>query len=150
MPALAVMAVVGAVAGAAGSIYGGISANKSAQQEAALQREQGDIALKEAGINATNEARNQTRTVQTQRIAYLANGVSLEGSPATVLADSKAYGQQQVDSILSRGVAQQKLATASAGITENKGRAALIGGYLSAAGSLGSAAISAKSSGMFD
>lgn len=150
MPALAALAVIGTVVGAAGSIYGGIQADKSAKQEASLQREQGDIALQEAQVNASNEAYNQTQAVQRQRLAFLSNGVSLEGSPSMVLEQSKQYGQQQVDSILRQGAARKTLADRSATITENKGRSALVGGYMSAAGTIGAGAASAYNSGMFD
>ena len=129
--------------GAVASIYGGISSMTSANQEAQLQREQGGIALKEAEINAENEAYNQTVSTQKQRLAFLASGVSLEGSPTEVLASSKAYGQQQVDAILAQGSARFNLAQEEATITQNKGRAALIAGLAGAAGK-------AYQSGLFD
>ena len=132
-----------ALVGAAGSLYAGISANSSARQEAALERQQGDIAMSEAQVNAKNEAFNQTQAVQNQRVAFLANGVTLEGSPAMVLEQSKEYGQSQVDAILRQGAAKKALSDAEATITQNKGRAALIGGILQA-GSKG------YQSGLFD
>ena len=150
MPALAALAVIGTVVSAAGSIYGGMQANKASKEEAGLQREQGDIAAQEAQVNASNEAFNQTQAVQRQRLAFLSNGVTLEGSPAVVLEASKNYGQSQVDAILRQGAARKTLADRSATITENKGRAALVGGYMSAAGTVATGAASAYSSGMFD
>lgn len=112
----------------AGPILGGISAQKAANDNAKLQEQQGGIALAEANANAENEAFNQTQKVGNQRIAFLANGVSLEGSPSAVLKSSKAYGQSQVNSILRQGTAQYNLAQANAQITKNQGRAALIAG----------------------
>jgi hypothetical protein len=128
---------------AVGSIYGGVSAEQAANQEASLQQQQGNIALQESQVNANNEAFNQTQAVQNQRLAFLANGVSLEGSPSLVLAQSKAYGQTQVNSILNQGAAQYNLAQEEAQITKNQGRAALISGILGA----GSAAVKGYSSG---
>ena len=139
MPALAVLTLVSA----AGSIYSGFAANSAANSEASLQRQQGEIAASEAQVNAKNEAFNQTQAVQNQRLAFLANGVTLEGSPALVLEESKKYGQGQVDAILRQGAAKKALADAEATITKNKGRAALIGGILQA-GSKG------YQSGLFD
>ena len=150
MPALGVLAVIGTAVSAAGSIYGGMAANSAAKREAAQEREQGALALQESRINASNEAFNQTQAVQRQRLAFLSNGVTLEGSPAMVLEQSRAYGQQQVDSILRQGTARYDLAGKSAANTENKGRAALIGGYMSAAGTVGSAAGSAYNAGLLD
>ena len=136
--------------GAAGSIYGGVSGLLASSREATLQREQGDIAVQEARVNAANEAWNLTQIVQKQRVAYLANGVSLEGSPALVLATSKTYAQEQVDSILRQGTARAKLMYGEAQNTENKGRAALIGGITQAFGGLSKAGAAAYQSGMFD
>lgn len=114
-------------AGAIAQVAGGVGAARAASQEAGLQQQQGDIALKESEVNATNASFNLTQQVQQQRLGFLANGVSLEGSPTQVLAASKNYAQTQVQSILDQGAAQFNLAQKSAAITQNKGRAALIG-----------------------
>ena len=146
MPVLGVMTAVQA----AGSIYSGFAANSAAEQEATLQRQQGDIAMSEAKINATNETYNQTQIVQKQKLAFLANGVSLEGSPSMVLEQSKEYGQSQVDAILRQGASRYALAQGEAAITENKGRAALIGGFTNAIGGLSGAMGKGYQAGMFD
>ena len=139
MPVLTVLTLVSA----AGSIYSGFAGKSAYDAEGNLQRQQADIAASEAQINAKNEAFNQTQAVQNQRLAFLANGVTLEGSPALVLEESKKYGQSQVDAILRQGAAKKALSDAEATITQNKGRAALIGGILQA-GSKG------YQSGLFD
>ena len=136
--------------GAVGSIYSGISGMQASNQEASLQRQQGDEAVREAQINAANEAHNQTQAVQRQRLAFLANGVSLEGSPSMVLASSKAYGQSQVDEILRQGSAKAALSYGEAQITQNKGRTALIAGLLQGAGGLSKAGGQAYEAGFFD
>lgn len=114
---------------AALSIGSGFAAQSAANQNAKLQEEQGGIALAEAKTNATNEAYNQNQMIGKQRLAFLANGVSLEGSPALVQKASQAYGQQQVQSILDQGAARYNLAQKQAVITKNQGRAALIAGF---------------------
>lgn len=135
---------------AVSSIAGGMSAQSAANQQAKLQEEQGAIALKEANANATNEAFNQNQAIGKQRLAFLANGVSLEGSPSMVLQESKKYGQQQVQSILDAGAANYNLAQKSAAITKNQGRAAMIAGFGQAAGTVASGASSLYSAGAFD
>ena len=139
MPVLAVLTLVSA----ASSIYSGFAGKSAYDAEGNLERQQADIAASEAQVNAKNEAFNQTQAVQNQRLAFLANGVTLEGSPALVLEESKKYGQGQVDAILRQGAAKKALAYSEATITQNKGRAALIG-------SIASAASSGYKSGMFD
>lgn len=110
------------------SVYGGIQSNKAAKEEAAMQAQQGELAYQEAQVSATNEAFNQTQSVQRQKLAFLSSGVSLEGSPLMVLDQSRQYGQSQVDAILRQGSAQKSLADQEAKITKNKGRAALVSG----------------------
>lgn len=147
------LALIGAVAtgfSAGSSIFGGINANKAAKQEADLQAEQGRIAMQEAQTNATNEAYNQTQFVQKQRLAFLANGVTLEGSPSEVLKSSKNYGQQQVNAILSEGAAKYNLAQREAAITKNKGRAALLSGIAGGVSDVNKGVQSGYFSGMFD
>lgn len=147
---LATIAVIGTAVSAGSSVMGGIEANKAAKAEANLQREQGDIAAREAQFNAENEAFSQTQSVQRQRLAFLSNGVSLEGSPLDVLAQSKKYGQSQVDAILRQGSAQKSLAYQSANITRNKGRAALTSGIMQGVGTGLQGAAMAGKAGMFD
>jgi hypothetical protein len=126
MPSLPTALLAVQTAGAVSSIAGGIGGISAANQEAQLQKQQGNIALQESQVNANNEAFNETQAVEKQRLAFLANGVSLEGSPSMVLAQSKAYGQTQVNAILNQGAAQYNLAQQEAAITQNKGRSALI------------------------
>lgn len=135
---------------AVSSIAGGISAQSAANQEAKLQEAQGGIALAESKVNAQNEAYNQTQAVGKQRLAFLANGVSLEGSPAEVLAESTRYGQTQVDAILKQGSAQYTLAQQQAAITKNQGRAALIAGIASGVGTAATGASTLYKAGAFD
>lgn len=132
------------------SVSGGIAGQSAANQQAKLQEEQGGIALKESKANATNESFNQTQAVGRQRLAFLANGVSLEGSPTTVLEESRKYGQQQVQSILDKGAAEYNLAQKNAVVTRNQGRAALIAGVGQAAGTTASTAYQLNQAGAFD
>lgn len=145
MPALFAIQTVGAIS----QIMGGINANRAAGQEAPLQQQQGQIALNESQINANDEAFQLTQEVQQQRVAFLANGVSLEGSPTQVVAASKAYAQTQVQSILNEGAAKYNLAQGEAALTLNKGRAALIAGGAEASGTEAKAISSGIKAGLF-
>lgn len=132
------------------SIAGGISAQSAANQNAKIQEQQGGVALAEAKANATNEAYNQNQFLGKQRLAFLANGVSLEGSPALVQAQTQKYGQQQVQSILNEGQAKYNLAQENAQVIKNQGRAALIAGLGQAASSAASGAYQLNKAGAFD
>ena len=132
------------------SVAGGISAASSANANAKIQEQQGQVALDEAKVNATNEAYNQNQTIGNQRLAFLANGVSLEGSPAIVQAQAQKYGQTQVDSILKQGAAQYNLAQQQAAVTKNQGRAALIAGVASGVSTEAQGAYGLYKGGAFD
>lgn len=126
-PATALM-VASAAVGIGTSVYGGMSQQKAAKEEAALVAKQGDVAFEEARVSAADEARAQTHAVQRQKLAFLSSGVSLEGSPLMVLNESREYGQQSVDAILRQGSARKELAYSQASQLKKKGRAALITG----------------------
>lgn len=144
-------ALAGATAfGAISSTIGGFSAMNAANTEAGLQKQQGALALSEAQSNAQNTAFNLTQEVGRQQISFLANGVSLEGSPSAVVKSSTAYGQQQVQSILNEGAAQDKLAIAQASQTQNQGRAALIAGISQGIGSAATGASNLYKAGAFN
>ena len=135
---------------AVSSIGGGFAAQSAANTQAKLQEQQGQIALDQAKVNATNEAYNQTEAVGNQRLAFLANGVSLEGSPSEVLKASTAYGQSSVNAILKQGAAQFTLAQQNAAVTRNQGRAALIAGFGQAIGTTASGVGDLFKAGAFD
>lgn len=150
MPVLPFLAVAAAGFGAVSSVMGGASANSAAKQEAGLQRQQADLALKNANDNAAVEAYNDTQLVQRQKVAFLANGVTLEGSPAEVLKNTTTQSQQNVQAILDRGVNEYNLGQAQADQTRNKGRAALVAGIAKGVTDVGLAAAAGYQSGMFD
>lgn len=135
MPAV----LAGAMAfSAVSSVAGGFSAQAAANQQAKLQEQQGQIELDQSKVAATNEAFNQNEAIGKQRLAYLANGVSLEGSPTIVQDQATKYGQTQVDSILKQGAAEYNLARENAAVTRNQGRAALIAGFAQGIGTAAS------------
>lgn len=143
--------IIGATAISAGaSIYGGMSANNAAKKEAALLEEQGRTAQEQADAEAASHATDVRRFAANQSLAFLANGVSLAGSPLLTIEDTVKQGQAEVDSITKSGNAQRTLYNQKSEITKNQGRAALIGGFGQAAGTISSTAIASKKSGIFD
>jgi hypothetical protein len=142
------MLAIAAISGAT-SIAGGIAGESAANTEAKQQEAQGGIALQEANTNANLETTNLTTQVQNQQLQFLANGVSLDGSPSKVIAASKNYAQTQVQSILNEGAAQFNLAQEQGAETKNQGRAALIGSIAGAASSVAGAGSKAYQAGLF-
>lgn len=134
-------------AAGAGQIYSGISANAAASEKAGLQEEQARIALSESEREATQKADERRRFLAQQRMAYLASGVSLAGTPGIVQGDTFNEFQQEIDAIRKSGVAQYGLQLREAAGTRSSGRASLISGIFSGVGTIGSGL---SKSGIFD
>lgn len=139
----------GIVAGATGQIIGGISANRAASAEAEALQEQGRLSQAEATAEASRRAAEVRKLGKKQALAFMKNGVSLTGTPLLTINDTMDQGQQEVNAITDAGNARANLYTRRAAITKNEGRAQLIGGALSAAGSSGSSYISGKNAGLW-
>lgn len=134
---LSTLLLVAGVAAAGGQILGGIAANDAAKSQANLQQEQAKIALDEANRNAELKADERRRFLAKQRMAYLANGVSLAGTPGLVQEDTFKQFQMEIDALRKSGVAEFGLGMKQAAITKTTGRAQLISGFTSAIGTLG-------------
>lgn len=128
--------IAATVASAGASIIGGIQANNAAKREASALQEQGRLAQEESLREAQLHADDVRRFHRSQSVAFTKNGVSLAGSPLLVLDETVSRGQEEVDSIVKSGNAQQNLYNQNAQQAKNKGRAALISGFASAAGSV--------------
>ena len=100
---------------AGASIIGGIQQSREAQKQA--QRAQ-----QETELQARAEARENIAFEKRQKLAFLKSGVSLEGSPLLVLAETRRRGSENVGAILETGRTRAKGVAAS-------GRQALIGGF---------------------
>lgn len=131
-------------AAAGGQIAGGIVANKTAQRQADLQEEQARIALEESNRAAERKATERRKFLAEQRMAYLASGVSLIGTPGLVQSDTYKEFQMEIDAIRRSGAAQFGFGVRSAASTRSTGRAQLISGILSGVGTLATAGYSAS------
>lgn len=143
---MAALPAVLAVAGAGASIYGGISAYQSGQQQGKLMRQQGDLLAQNAAANAQIQADSVRKTAARQKLEFLANGIDFSGSAVLTTQDTLDKGQKYVNSVMDQGTAQQKLAYGNATVEENKGRAALIGSF----GTAAAGTFSAYKSGAFN
>lgn len=127
--AIALAAVAGGSA-----IYGGYQAKQSAKREASAMEAEGQLLQEEANREAGSHARDVRRFAANQSLSFLANGVTLAGSPLLVLDDTYTQGQEEVNAIVKSGNAKRNLYNQRASITRNQGRAALISGIGQAAG----------------
>lgn len=115
------------------SVYSGYQQNKAAKAEAAALNDQANLAQAEASRSADIAQQENDRLRRSQKLAFIKSGVSLEGSPLLLLEQTRQFGKEQVQSILSRGQAQAGVLSTQASQAKNQGRAALVGGIGSAA-----------------
>lgn len=128
--------VIGTVAAAGGQIYSGYSALQTAKSQAGQQEEQARIALSESNRAVDQKKREQQRFLADQSMAYLANGVSLVGTPGIVASDTFDQFQLEIDAMRKSGVAQFKYGMESAANTKASGRAQMLSGIIGGVGTL--------------
>lgn len=126
-----------AVAAGAGQVWQGMEANKAAKAQASQIEEQAAIAKAESDRAAAQRDVERRRFLAEQRMAYLASGVSLEGTPMIVQGDTWSEFQQEIEAIRRSGAAQYGFSMKEAATTRNTGRAQLVSGILSGVGTAG-------------
>lgn len=122
--------VVGTAVAAGGQIYSGYSANQAAKHAAGQQEEQARIALAEANRAADQRTVEQRKFLAEQRMAYVASGVSLEGTPGIVGADTMDQFQQEINAMRRSGAANFRFGMDSARSTKANGRSQMVAGLL--------------------
>ena len=142
-------AIVATTVAVGGKIAGGISAQKSAKTEANLLRDQGILAQQEAYATAQQKADEVRRFAKTQKLAFLKNGVTLQGTPSMVISETVNQGQDEVNAIVKKGIAENRLAIKQAELVRNKGRAAMFSGITNAFGDVASFGLSGAQAGIF-
>ena len=124
------------ITSAASSVFGGLSSIRSANDEAKAQRRQADLAAQESAQEAERIKRIRKAELATNSMRFIKGGVTLQGSPLFMLETQDFLDKQEVESIKRSGYASYKLGYQRAAITQNKGRAAFVGGIGQAAGTL--------------
>lgn len=100
--------VFSAVSGVS-SLIGGLQGQAEAGRQSEYAIAQGNLAAKERERVAFKEAQVEKQNAEDaerrQKLAYLASGVTLEGSPLLVMEETRRKGSENVDEILRSGAA---------------------------------------------
>lgn len=145
MAALAAFAAISAFS----ALLGGFAQRSAANVEANSIQDQAQISLRESRQAAAQRAYDVTKFQSEQAHKYASSGITLEGSPALVLEETRRLGQQEVDALTRSGNAKYNLMMTQARQTKNAGRAALIGAFAKAGQSGLSAYTMGKSVGVY-
>lgn len=122
-----------AIAGG-GQILGGMSERDAQKNRAGAYEDQSRLTQSEAAAQAKRRAIDVRRFAANQKVAFLKNGVTLEGSPLLALEDTYLQGQEEVNAITDAGNARSNLYWREGQLSKKQGRAAMIGGLTGAAG----------------
>ncbi len=136
-------------ASAVGSVVAGSQKNTADLQEAKAQNLQAQAAENDAQLNAAQQARTTQQTAASQTVAYLANGVSVQGSPMAIIGDTLNQGQIEINATLKHGNLLKQLYNMKAQQYQQAGRSALLGGAGQAATGLTNAGVQASRLGLF-
>lgn len=130
----AVAAVAAVVFTAGAQVYQGVQENKAAKAQTEQLRKQAAIAEQEAQRAATVKAEERRKFIAQQKVAFLNNGISLEGSAQAVFEDTNRMFQEEIDAIIRSGAADAAYLRDEANIKASSGRAALTTGVLKSIG----------------
>jgi hypothetical protein len=126
-----VASTINTVGGAMGSVASGISQSRAYGQQAGYIKAQSAIAKEEATLAMIQKQREINQYQAEQKMAYLKSGVTLEGSPLIMLAETRRLGQEELDAMARRATAIDALYSVQASQARQSGRAALVGGIAS-------------------
>lgn len=129
--------MIATVASAGSSIYSGFAQKSAMDDQASQLNEQARIAKLEAQEEAKRKDEERTKFIARQKVAFLANGIGLAGTPLAVLSDTYGEFQKEIDAIRRSGNARSNYLQTEARIKEKTGRAALVGGVLDSIGTAG-------------
>lgn len=131
-----VIQVVGAVIGAVNAIRQGQAAGAAAEYNAAVNRQNAEIAMRNARSEAAQQDRENYLRLGAIRAAQGRSGGTMEGSALDVLADTAAQGELERQNIMYRGALAARGFTNTAALDEFSGDNARTGGYLRAGSEL--------------
>jgi regulator of protease activity HflC (stomatin/prohibitin superfamily) len=108
-------------------------ANRAAAEEAEINA---NMARKEAEADAARYAASARGFKAEQKVKFLKSGVTLEGSPLDILDETSRVASENISAIKAKGEAEFRKFSSQATQYRNAGRAAVLGGYAQAAGTM--------------
>lgn len=118
----------------AGMAYSGYSSMQAGNEQKKQYEEQAQIAQEEANTQATQKEAERRKMLANQRMAYLANGVSLSGTPLIVGDETSREYQMEIDALRRSGVNQANSLNAQGDAAQKSGRTQLITSLAGGAG----------------
>jgi hypothetical protein len=128
-----------AVVGAAGQIYSGFGANKTANRQADIYDEQANATIIEGEFQELKTARDFDTLLGQQKLSFAASGRALEGSPLLILDQTIRDKETELSNIRSNTARNVSQLRSAAKETKKAGRNAILTGIIGGASSAGKA-----------
>ena len=132
----AIIGIIGLLVSAGSMVYSAQEKKKTAAYTAKLAEEAGEESMAMAGIEAERHRDKIRRLKATQRASYAKSGVTMEGSPLEVLADTQAQADLQEMIIRHGGEVSANAYKMEGMFARRAGRSAETAGYIGAGSSL--------------
>ncbi|MGE5147403.1 MAG: hypothetical protein ACM3N5_11675 [Candidatus Eiseniibacteriota bacterium] len=130
--AMAIASIASAAASAAGAAAQGNAARAAANYNAAVARQNADIARANATADAAKQERQGDLLAGRQRAATGASGITPQGSPLDVMADSALESELDALTTHYRGELQARSYGQDAALQTMRGKEAQQAGYIGA------------------
>ena len=131
-----ILGIASLLVSAGATVYSAQERKKTAAYTAKLAEEAGEESMAMAGIEAERHRDKIRRLKATQRASYAKSGVTMEGSPLEVLADTQAQADLQEMIIRHGGQVEANAYERKGMFARRAGRSAETAGYIGAGSSL--------------
>jgi hypothetical protein len=148
-PITATLLISAVVLSAGAQVFGAVSEKRAADDQAELIDQQAQIEQQETAAEAERKGEERRKFIAQQKVAFLANGIGLAGTPLVVLEDTFQQFEKEISSIKRSGRAKAGLLTKQADITRKTGKAKLISGVLGAGTTIAAGAFQGKQAKVF-
>jgi len=126
------VSIIGTAVGAVGSIAQGQQQQEWANYNAAIAQQQAQTAKATAEWEATQKRKETERLLGKQRALYGVAGVTYEGSPLELMAETAAEGELDALMLERTGKIREQKYMSEAELTKMKGQQAATAGYFGA------------------
>lgn len=144
----AIAATMAMQAGA--GIYSGMQQKQAADVQADIYDQQANIIREDTALEAERRRRQFRRLNAIQKLQYLHQGVTMSGSPDSMLAGSINEQNREISSLMNAGMTRAYMLNYQGKAARASGRNALVGGIMSGISSAAGTYATAKSGGYFN
>lgn len=108
------------------ALYSGMQQQKAYDTQADMENLQGQQAINDASVQMQQKAIQVQQAAGNQGEEYASSGVTLQGTPAEIMAQTRNLGQTELNQISRKGTLQAQMDQTKANADQAAGRAAIL------------------------